>query len=205
VGAQEQEGGRIANGRKDNSKNQPGDQKTRLQTGSGGAPGLAIGGGCEVGLHAAKNSGSAEALLGLVETGVGLIPRRRRHQRNADPRERARSGTGFRLVLLNRNRPRPFPRIEALSLKPCLAKVGASAEECATWDTCAAKTAYHEPSTICVADAKAALALAHGRLQTSRCSGRRRAKTSKSKVSANQSRRRKNCHPLMLRGGLRSE
>src|SRR5439155_18366763 len=36
--------------------------------------GLALGGGCEVVLHAARVQASAEAYMGLVETGVGLIP-----------------------------------------------------------------------------------------------------------------------------------
>src|SRR5271154_1413309 len=36
--------------------------------------GLALGGGCEIPLHAAKIHAAAEAYVGLVETGVGLIP-----------------------------------------------------------------------------------------------------------------------------------
>src|SRR6516162_2116215 len=36
--------------------------------------GMALGGGCEVSLHAVKIQAAAEAYLGLVETGVGLIP-----------------------------------------------------------------------------------------------------------------------------------
>src|SRR5260370_11762229 len=36
--------------------------------------GMALGGGCEVSLHAAKIQAAAEAYIGLVETGVGLIP-----------------------------------------------------------------------------------------------------------------------------------
>jgi 3-hydroxyacyl-CoA dehydrogenase len=36
--------------------------------------GMALGGGCEVPLHAARIHAAAEAYLGLVETGVGLIP-----------------------------------------------------------------------------------------------------------------------------------
>jgi 3-hydroxyacyl-CoA dehydrogenase len=36
--------------------------------------GMALGGGCEIGLHAAKIQAAAEAYIGLVETGVGLIP-----------------------------------------------------------------------------------------------------------------------------------
>ncbi|HJZ52378.1 MAG TPA: 3-hydroxyacyl-CoA dehydrogenase NAD-binding domain-containing protein [Candidatus Acidoferrales bacterium] len=36
--------------------------------------GLALGGGCEIGLHAGRIHAAAEAYIGLVETGVGLIP-----------------------------------------------------------------------------------------------------------------------------------
>jgi 3-hydroxyacyl-CoA dehydrogenase len=36
--------------------------------------GLAIGGGCEINLHAAKIHAAAEIYIGLVETGVGVIP-----------------------------------------------------------------------------------------------------------------------------------
>src|SRR3984957_7172939 len=36
--------------------------------------GLALGGGCEISLHAARIHSAAEAYVGLVETGVGLIP-----------------------------------------------------------------------------------------------------------------------------------
>jgi len=35
---------------------------------------MALGGGCEVVLHAARVQASAETYMGLVETGVGLIP-----------------------------------------------------------------------------------------------------------------------------------
>lgn len=36
--------------------------------------GMALGGGCEIVLHAARVHAAAEAYIGLVETGVGLIP-----------------------------------------------------------------------------------------------------------------------------------
>jgi 3-hydroxyacyl-CoA dehydrogenase len=36
--------------------------------------GLALGGGCEIVLHAARAQASAETYMGLVEVGVGLIP-----------------------------------------------------------------------------------------------------------------------------------
>src|SRR2546426_12590052 len=35
---------------------------------------MALGGGCEISLHAARIHAAAEAYIGLVETGVGLIP-----------------------------------------------------------------------------------------------------------------------------------
>jgi 3-hydroxyacyl-CoA dehydrogenase len=36
--------------------------------------GMALGGGCEISLHCARIHAAAEAYIGLVETGVGLIP-----------------------------------------------------------------------------------------------------------------------------------
>jgi 3-hydroxyacyl-CoA dehydrogenase len=36
--------------------------------------GMALGGGCEISLHSARIHAAAEAYIGLVETGVGLIP-----------------------------------------------------------------------------------------------------------------------------------
>jgi hypothetical protein len=36
--------------------------------------GMALGGGCEVCLHGARIQAAAETYMGLVETGVGLIP-----------------------------------------------------------------------------------------------------------------------------------
>src|SRR5574339_1183089 len=36
--------------------------------------GLAVGGGCEIVLHAARVQAAAESYIGLVEVGVGLIP-----------------------------------------------------------------------------------------------------------------------------------
>ena len=43
--------------------------------------GLTLGGGCEMCLHADKVQAAAETYIGLVELGVGLNSRRRRHQR----------------------------------------------------------------------------------------------------------------------------
>ena len=43
--------------------------------------GLAIGGGCEIVLHADRVQAAAESYIGLVEVGVGLIPAGRWNQR----------------------------------------------------------------------------------------------------------------------------
>ena len=51
--------------------------------------GLTLGGGAEFTLHADRVQAHAELYMGLVEAGVGLHPRRRRHQGAAVPLHRA--------------------------------------------------------------------------------------------------------------------
>src|SRR5262249_9420040 len=94
--------------------------------------GMALGGGCEVSLHAARIHAAAEAYIGLVETGVGLIP----------------GGGGTKEMLIRANEragvgpvagagfsPSPESDLDLFhSLKPifenvAMAKVGTSAEE----------------------------------------------------------------------------
>ena len=69
--------------------------------------GMALGGGCEISLHAARIHAAAEAYIGLVEVGVGLIPggggtkemliRANEHAAGGDrPRSDARAAAGFR-------------------------------------------------------------------------------------------------------------
>jgi 3-hydroxyacyl-CoA dehydrogenase len=83
--------------------------------------GLALGGGCEVGLHGARIQAAAESYMGLVEAGVGLIP----------------GGGGSKEMLIRANEHAAGgedldlfhalkPAFEALAM----AKVGTSAEEC---------------------------------------------------------------------------
>jgi len=83
--------------------------------------GMALGGGCEVSLHAAKVQAAAEAYIGLVETGVGLIP----------------GGGGTKEMLIRANEHAAGGEDLDLfhALKPvfeaiAMAKVGTSAEEC---------------------------------------------------------------------------
>jgi len=83
--------------------------------------GLALGGGCEVSLHAAKVQAAGEAYIGLVEAGVGLIP----------------GGGGTKEMLIRANEHAAGGEDLDLfhALKPvfeaiAMAKVGTSAEEC---------------------------------------------------------------------------
>jgi 3-hydroxyacyl-CoA dehydrogenase len=83
--------------------------------------GLALGGGCEIGLHAAKIHAAAEAYIGLVETGVGLIP----------------GGGGTKEMLIYANEGAAsgndldlFHTLRPVFENIAMAKVGTSAEEC---------------------------------------------------------------------------
>ncbi len=83
--------------------------------------GLALGGGCEISLHAAKIHAAAEAYIGLVETGVGLIP--------------GGGGTKEMLIHANENAASGDDLDLFHTLRPvfeniAMAKVGTSAEEC---------------------------------------------------------------------------
>jgi len=85
--------------------------------------GLAIGGGCEINLHAAKIHAAAEAYIGLVETGVGVIPAGGGCKETLI-RANEQSSGGEDLDLFNALKPR-FYNI-------ALAKVSTSAEEART-------------------------------------------------------------------------
>ncbi|MGB8473579.1 MAG: 3-hydroxyacyl-CoA dehydrogenase NAD-binding domain-containing protein [Candidatus Acidiferrum sp.] len=83
--------------------------------------GMALGGGCEISLHAAKIQAAAEAYIGLVETGVGLIP----------------GGGGTKEMLIRANEHAAdgedldlFHAMKPVFETMAMAKVGTSAEEC---------------------------------------------------------------------------
>ncbi len=83
--------------------------------------GMALGGGCEISLHSAKIHAAAEAYIGLVETGVGLIP--------------GGGGTKEMLIRANENAASGDDLDLFHALRPvfeniAMAKVGTSAEEC---------------------------------------------------------------------------
>ena len=49
--------------------------------------GMALGGGCEISLHAARIHSAAEAYVGSGGNGSGIDSRRRRNERDVDSRE----------------------------------------------------------------------------------------------------------------------
>jgi 3-hydroxyacyl-CoA dehydrogenase len=85
--------------------------------------GMALGGGCEVCLHGARIHANAEAYIGLVETGVGLIP----------------AGGGSKEMLVHANERAAggedldlFHALKPLFEAVAMAKVSSSAEEART-------------------------------------------------------------------------
>lgn len=83
--------------------------------------GMALGGGCEICLHTSRVQAAAEAYMGLVETGVGLIP----------------GGGGTKEMLIRASEHADtgedldlFHALEPVFENIALAKVGTSAEEC---------------------------------------------------------------------------
>jgi 3-hydroxyacyl-CoA dehydrogenase len=116
--------------------------------------GMALGGGCEIGLHAAKIHAAAEAYIGLVEAGVGLIP--------------GGGGTKEMLIRANENAASGDDLDLFHTLRPVFeniatAKVGTSAEECRELGYLRRNDSYSMNRERLVADAKqTALALARG-------------------------------------------
>jgi len=83
--------------------------------------GMALGGGCEISLHGARIHANAELYMGLVETGVGLIP----------------GGGGSKEMLIRANEHAAggedldlFHAMKPVFEAIAMAKVGTSAEEC---------------------------------------------------------------------------
>src|SRR5215472_103277 len=114
--------------------------------------GMALGGGCEVSLHAAKIHAAAEAYIGLVEAGVGLIP----------------GGGGTKEMLIHANEHAAggedldlFHAMKPVFETIAMAKVGTSAEECRDLGYLRREDGVSMNRDRLVADAKeAALALA---------------------------------------------
>ena len=122
--------------------------------------GMALGGGCEVGLHAARIQAAAEAYIGLVEVGVGLIP----------------GGGGTKEMLIRANEHAAggedldlFHAMKPVFETIAMAKVGTSAEDSRDLGFLRREDGVSMNRDRLVGDAKeAALALGARRLQAAR-------------------------------------
>jgi len=160
--------------------------------------GMALGGGCEIGLHAAKIHAAAEAYIGLVETGVGLIP--------------GGGGTKEMLIRANENATSGddldlFHTLRPIFENIATAKVGTSAEECRELGFLRRNDAYSMNRDRLVADAKqTALALACGGWKPAASSWQEGAQTTQIKVLGESFlAAAKMAIHLMVRGGYASD
>ncbi len=160
--------------------------------------GMALGGGCEVSLHASKIQAAAEAYIGLVETGVGLIP----------------GGGGTKEMLIRANEHAASGEDLDLfhALKPvfeaiAMAKVGTSAEECRDLGYLRREDGVSMNRDRLVADAKeAALALVRGGYKPLAATWQEGAQTTQIKVLGEQFLAgAKLAIHMMFRGGYASE
>jgi 3-hydroxyacyl-CoA dehydrogenase len=160
--------------------------------------GMALGGGCEISLHAAKIHAAAEAYIGLVETGVGLIPGGG-GTKEMLIRANENAGSGDDLDLFHALRP-VFENV-------AMAKVGTSAEECRALGYLRRGDPVSMNRERLVADAKqTALALAQGGWKPPAASWQEGAQTTQVKVLGESFlAASKMAIHLMVRGGYASD
>jgi 3-hydroxyacyl-CoA dehydrogenase len=160
--------------------------------------GMALGGGCEISLHASRIQAAAEAYIGLVETGVGLIP----------------GGGGTKEMLIRANEHAAggedldlFHALKPVFESIAMAKVGTSAEECRDLGYLRREDGISMNRDRLVADAKeAALALVRGGWKPLAASPAEGALTTQIKVLGEQFlAAAKLAIHMMLRGGYASE
>jgi 3-hydroxyacyl-CoA dehydrogenase len=160
--------------------------------------GLALGGGCEVSLHGAKIQAAAEAYLGLVEGGVGLIP----------------GGGGSKEMLIRSNEHAAggedldlFHALKPIFEAIAMAKVGTSAEESRELGFLRREDGVSMNRDRLVADAKeAALGLSRNGYKPRAASWQEGAQTTQVKVLGEQFlAAAKMAIHLMQRGGYASE
>jgi 3-hydroxyacyl-CoA dehydrogenase len=160
--------------------------------------GMALGGGCEISLHAARIHSAAEAYVGLVETGVGLIP--------------GGGGTKEMLIRANENAAGGEDLDLFHALKPifetvAMAKVGTSAVECRELGYFRREDRYSMNGQRLVADAKeTALGLWRSGWKPRAASWQEGAQTTQIKVLGEQFLAgAKLAIHMLLRGGYASE
>ena len=169
--------------------------------------GLALGGGCEVSLHAAKIQAAAEAYIGLVETGVGLIPGGGGTKEMLIRANEHASGTGLSLSSSPESDLDLFHALKPIFEAIAMAKVGTSAEECRDLGYLRREDGVSMNRDRLVADAKeAALALVRGGYKPLAASWQEGAQTTQIKVLGEQFLAgAKLAIHMMLRGGYASE
>jgi 3-hydroxyacyl-CoA dehydrogenase len=160
--------------------------------------GLALGGGCEIPLHATRIQAAAEAYIGLVEAGVGLIPGGG-GTKEMLIRANERAASGEDLDLFHTLRP-VFETI-------AMGKVGTSAEESRELGFLRREDGVSMNRDRLVSDAKeVAQALARGGYQPAAASWQEGAQTTQIKVLGEQflAAAKMGIH-LLVRGGYASE
>src|SRR6059058_1439129 len=159
---------------------------------------MALGGGSEVSLFAARMQAAAEAYMGLVETGVGLIP----------------GGGGSKEMLIRANEHASgaedldlFHALKPLFEAIAMAKVGTSAEECRELGYLRREDGLSMNRDRLVADAKAAaLSLVRGGYKPLAASWQDGARSTQIKVLGEQFLAgAKLAIHMMFRGGYASE
>ena len=160
--------------------------------------GMALGGGCEISLHAARIHSAAEAYVGLVEAGVGLIP--------------GGGGTKEMLIRANENASGGEDLDLFHALKPvfenvAMAKVGTSAVECRELGYFRREDRFSMNSQRLVADAKeTALGLLRSGWKPAAASWQEGAQTTQIKVLGEQFLAgAKLAIHMLVRGGFASE
>jgi 3-hydroxyacyl-CoA dehydrogenase len=160
--------------------------------------GMALGGGCEISLHAARIQAAAEAYIGLVEVGVGLIP----------------GGGGTKEMLIRANEHAAgaedldlFHALRPVFETVAMAKVGTSAEESRDLGFLRREDGVSMNTDRVVADAKeAALALVRGGYKPLAANWKEGAQTTPVKVLGEQFLAgAKLAIHLLVRGGYASE
>ena len=169
--------------------------------------GLALGGGCEVSMHAAKIQATVEAYIGLVETGVGLIPGGGGSKEMLIRANEHASGTGFSLSSSPESDLDLFHALKPIFEAIAMAKVGTSAEECRDLGYLRREDGVSMNRDRLVADAKeAALALVRGGYKPLAASWQEGAQTTQIKVLGQQFLAgAKLAIHMMLRGGYASD
>ena len=149
--------------------------------------GMALGGGCEVNLHAARIQAAAESYIGLVEAGVGLIPGGGGTKEMLIRANEHAGGTASSLPSSAESDLDLFHALRPVFETIAMAKVGTSGEECRDLGFLRREDGVSMNRDRLVADAKeAALALVRAGYNPPAASWQEGAQTTQIKVLGEQ-------------------